>query len=43
MTLEEVWAVFEHRFGVRYADEWRKQQQATVKWQREAEEAGGSD
>lgn len=26
MTLEEVRAVFQHGFGVRYAEEWRKQQ-----------------
>lgn len=36
MTLEEVRAVFEHGFGVRYAEEWRKQQ-------KEAAQGSGSD
>jgi SP family myo-inositol transporter-like MFS transporter 13 len=43
MTLEEIRAVFEHGFGVRYAEEWRKQQKANVRWQREAEMAGRGD
>ena len=43
MTLEEVRAVFEHGFGVRYAEQWRKQQRANIRWQKEAEAAGGSD
>jgi hypothetical protein len=43
MTLEEVWVVFKHGFGVRYVEEWRKQQRANVKWKRVAEEACGSD
>jgi SP family myo-inositol transporter-like MFS transporter 13 len=42
MTLEEVRAVFEHGFGVQYAEEWRKQQRANSKQQRQAAEAGGS-
>jgi MFS transporter, SP family, solute carrier family 2 (myo-inositol transporter), member 13 len=36
MTLEEVRAVFEHGFGVRYAEEWRKQQRADAKLARQA-------
>lgn len=39
MTLEEVREVFQHGFGVRYAEEWRKQQK---KSQRERKEAAGT-
>ena len=31
MTLEEVRMVFQHGFGVRYAEEWRKQQKRSIK------------
>jgi SP family myo-inositol transporter-like MFS transporter 13 len=30
MNLEEIRAVFEHGFGVRYAENWRKQRKATA-------------
>jgi SP family myo-inositol transporter-like MFS transporter 13 len=43
MALEEVRTVFEHGFGVRYAENWRKQQRADAKRARQAAQAGGSD
>ncbi|TEA13156.1 Myo-inositol transporter 1 [Colletotrichum sidae] len=39
MTLEEVRVVFEHGFGVRYAEEWRKQRKLEM---RERREEGGA-
>ncbi|RFU30441.1 hypothetical protein B7463_g5913, partial [Scytalidium lignicola] len=35
MTLEEVRKVFEHGFGVSYAEEWRKQQKRSIKERKE--------
>lgn len=35
MTLEEVRHVFEHGFGVRYAEEWRKQRSMDMKQEKE--------
>lgn len=35
MTLEEIRVVFEHGFGVRYAEEWRKQRKLDLQARRE--------
>ncbi|KAF4921971.1 Myo-inositol transporter 1 [Colletotrichum viniferum] len=35
MTLEEICVVFEHGFGVRYAEEWRKQRKLDLQTRRE--------
>ncbi|RDW81916.1 hypothetical protein BP6252_03028 [Coleophoma cylindrospora] len=43
MTLEEVRAVFQHGFGVKYAEEWRTQQKAEVRLQKEAAANATSD
>ncbi|KAL0939923.1 myo-inositol transporter [Colletotrichum truncatum] len=36
MTLEEIRVVFEHGFGVRYAEEWRKQRKLDIQARKEA-------
>jgi SP family myo-inositol transporter-like MFS transporter 13 len=42
MTLEEVRTVFEHGFGVKYAEEWRANHKAEIKLRKEEAAAGVS-
>lgn len=43
MTLEEVRNVFEHGFGVQYAEEWRKNHKTEIRLRKEEAASGAND